>query len=1058
MKLSKSQSKIYNNNNAIAELHKKNLALKNQAAQIPKEKGAKKVKKLAAEIAKNSLKASDITSANIDLKFELEQRRSVLQERIVSNPKKRSSAIAEIEAHSKLVSKHDQAIKESAQKQEAAVQKAAQKEKAAVQKAAQKQENTYQKEKTKLFKSASNFIRDPASLNKILAPLAQRKGVQKSVGAGEMARSGLSALGFAAKNMGSLANVVSSRAFYKEEAAKIAMGKTGKKEDSFFLKLLDDPDSVKFLEENGDNLGNLVETIAPTLISIGIRGLSKLPEFQKKIKAHEKKHGALAELEERLEGLEDVADQNELESKQIAELTEQIAERKQLEQSISTAKTLEALDQKGINAEYIQEKLLPIAINPLKKILEKPEDIIAVANAALEASSQKDPQKAAEARQVIIDKIDVGELIGSSGLRDFLINEGDNLAKVATAVMATNEGAKKGAEKLGVTPEMMEQVIPKVTQMAASVLSDTDKLTEVYHELMASNAKLSDIKSKEVEQEEIDRSELSEEQIQELDEHIEELKQQKNEVLFDMIGSASEVALEDGVLNSVRGNISGLLDENQEALASMVAHNFDRLAKANEPGQLLTGVDPSLAVNTVAAVTDLASVVLKETSNEQIRSLAASGRNLMVASEEESPAIVQGLINEGMAILGNPNVAASLQNVGSAIEGSNADISKVAVNAMANSELKGVFSEEQINGAVPIVTKVLGGALSSAQDIATIVTKAQELNASLDKQAEGLTPKQAGGFGAIIDSLSNIVEQPGISETLSRDLPGFLEANIESLAESAVKFVKKTPALAARTKEMGVSDELIQDAVKLGADMLSDAAPIVDKFARATLKEKGQLVTIISDIRDLENTPEENQKKAVMKVVSNVMALKESSPELSDVIDKELPALLEKNQEQLAKVIDEVIKTKAGPELKLKTEKIIKVVADNLPAVTELADLYSKGKYAAMFPKIVKLAFKKNVLSTAIGTLSRVRKHKKRQKKAALEDVIGETIEKDIDKEAPASPSPDKGVVANLEQGDRVGLEDIRKKMGKHIGSSKPKAPVISPAKQEMMQSSDKGK
>ena len=1043
MKLSKGQSKIYNNNNSIAELNKQNLALRKQAEQLPNEENNKKAKKLAAKITKNSLKIAEITSSNIDLELELEQRRSMLEERIANDsttPKKRASAITEISDHSKLVAKHAQELQAQALAKK------------------QKQEKIYRTEKTKLFSAATNFIREPARLNNILAPLAQREGEQVSVGAGEMARSGLSALGFAARNIGSVVSVAGSRNFYKEEAAKIPRGKGENEDTSFFLKLLDDPDSVQFLEANSDKLGNLVETIAPTLISIGIRELSKLPEFQKQIKTHEKKHGALEGLEERLDELEGIDDPNELESKQIAELKERINERNQLKQKISTAQTLEALKQNGINAEYIQEKLLPIAINPLKKILESPEDIIAVANAALEASSQKDPQKAAEARQFIIDKIDVGELIGSSGLEDFLINEGGNLAKIVTTVMATNEGVRNRVGQLGVTPEMVEQVIPKVTQMAASALSDTDRLTEMYHELMASNAQLSGVKSREAELEEIDRSELNEEQIQELDERIELLKQEKNAVLSDMIGSASEVALEDGMLNSVRANISSLLDENQEALASMVAHNFDRLAKPNEPGQLLTGVDPSLAVNAIAAVTDLASVVLKETSNEQIRSLVASGRNLMVASEDDSPAIVQELINDGMAILGNPNVAASLQNVGAAIEWSNADISKVAVNAMANSNLKGVFSEEQINGAVPIVTKVLGGALSSVQDMTTIVTKAQELNASLDKQAEGLTPKQAGGFGAIIDSLSNIVEQPGISETLSRDLPGFLKANRESLAESAVKFVKKTPDLAARTKDMEVSDDLIKDTVRLGADMLSDAAPMVDKFAKATLKEKGQLVSIISDIRDLGNAPEENQKKAVIKVVSDVMALKESSPELSDVIDKELPALLEKNQEQLAKVIDEVIKTKAGPELQLKTEKIIKVVADNLPAVTELANLYSKGKYAAMFPKVVKLAFKKNVLSTAVGTLSRLRKHKKKQKKAALEDVIGETIEKDVDKAGPGGPSPSKGVVADIEHGDRAGLENIRKKMSKHIGSSKPKAPVISRAKREMMQSGNKRK
>ena len=343
--------------------------------------------------------------------------------------------------------------------------------------------------------------------------------------------------------------------------------------------------------------------------------------------------------------------------------------------------------------------------------------------------------------------------------------------------------------------------------------------------------------------------------------------------------------------------------------------------------------------------------------------------------------------------------------------------------------------------------------------------------ANLDKTTEGLTAQQAGSFGMIIDSLNNIVSKPGISHTLSKDLPAFLEKNRDSIPKIALDLVKKSPDLAAQTKELGVSDDLIKDVAKLGVDILIDAAPMVDKLAQATLKEKDQLVTIISDIRDLANAPEENQKKAVLKVVSNIISLKESSPDLKDIFDKELPVLLEKNQEQLAKVIDGVIHTKAGPGLKLKTEKIIKIVADNLPAVTELADLYSKGKYAAMFPKIVKLAFKKDVLSTAIGTLSRIRKHEAQKKKEAVEDVIGETIQKDVDKQSSVTSSPQKVTpregaktskqmdsIPESERSDLDRLKHIRKKMDKHIGPSHQTRPVISSTKHKKLTSKEKAK
>ena len=99
----------------------------------------------------------------------------------------------------------------------------------------QQQKQIYNQEKAKLYKSASNFIKDPASLNNILTPLAQKKGSKESVGVRDVASSGLAALSFAVKNIGSVIDVVGSTSFYKEEAEKIPMGKGVKEEASFFL-------------------------------------------------------------------------------------------------------------------------------------------------------------------------------------------------------------------------------------------------------------------------------------------------------------------------------------------------------------------------------------------------------------------------------------------------------------------------------------------------------------------------------------------------------------------------------------------------------------------------------------------------------------------------------------------------------------------------------------------------------------------------------------------------------------------------------------------------------
>ncbi len=1012
MKLSEYQNQIYKNNKNILELYEKNLVLKKAAAKSIKDKDEVTAKKLGAEIHQNSLKASGIEGSNITLASTLEQRRSVLDKKIndiIQKPltkdsqKELSDLRGEIEAHSKLAAQHEREVQKEAQAKK------------------QKQAEIYKSEKTKLYSSASNFIGDPVSLNNILTPFAQKKGTKESVGVGDMLSSGLSAFGFALKNVGSVIDIAGSTSFYKEEAAKIPMGKGVKEEASFFLKLLDDPDSVEFLKANSTKLGNLVETIAPTLISVGIRELSKLPELQESLIVHEKQHGLLISLEAKLKKLQTNLAPNEVDKQQIAELTEQISNRKMLEQRISLAKTVEALEKAGITAEYIQKKLLPIAINPLKEILKSPQDVIEVANASLDIILEKDPKKTQKSLQFIASKIDFGALIGSSGLQEFLVTDSANLAKIATIVMATNEKAKDQADKLGITPEIVQQVIPAVTQIASVALADSNKLTEVYKEMVASNTKLSDIARQEKVQKEIDRSSLSEEQIKELDARNEILKKQKSEILSEMAGSASKVVLQDNFLNSVRDNVSGLLDKNQVAIGEMVTHRLGkmdeeslprqiltnvspefaknvtvavtglvstvlketsnkqiqslatsgqslltaskeerakvvqdlasqgmailnnenvvksigqvgqllttekeqvqlivdnalktapvkqqleelgvapsmvqglvplvtqvgaellseanvkkipeiysafteftasaskekaqkeidrsslseeqikgldeqtealskqknvalskligsatdivlqdnvlnsvrdnvsglldknqvaitemvthRLGKMDEeslPRQVLVGVSPEFAKNVTGAVTGLVSTVLKETSNEQIQSLAASGQSLLTATKEERSAVVQDLASQGMAILGNSQVADSLQNVGTTLVNSSADISKIAFNALTNSPLKGVITKEQIQDAVPIVTKTVGAVLNSSQDIVTIATKSQELLSGLDKTTKGLTLKQAGSFGTIIESLSNIVNQPGITGALTKDLPEFLQKN-----------------------------------------------------------------------------------------------------------------------------------------------------------------------------------------------------------------------------------------------------------------------------------------
>ena len=190
----------------------------------------------------------------------------------------------------------------------------------------------------------------------------------------------------------------------------------------------------------------------------------------------------------------------------------------------------------------------------------------------------------------ILGNENIGKSLGE--VSQLLRTEKEQVQLIVDNALKTDP-AKEQLKKFGVDPAIVQGLVPLVTEVGAELFSQANinKVPELY----SAFTKLSGITSKEKAQQEIDRSELNEEQIQELDKQIEGLEKEKNVALSGMIGQASEIVLEDNVLNSVPDNISGLLDKNQEAISGMVAHNIEQLDKASLPGQLLSGVSPSFA-------------------------------------------------------------------------------------------------------------------------------------------------------------------------------------------------------------------------------------------------------------------------------------------------------------------------------------------------------------------------------------------------------------------------------------------------------------------------------
>jgi hypothetical protein len=113
---------------------------------------------------------------------------------------------------------------------------------------------------------------------------------------------------------------------------------------------------------------------------------------------------------------------------------------------------------------------------------------------------------------------------------------------------------------------------------------------------------------------------------------------------------------------------------------------------------------------------------------------------------------------------------------------------------------------------------------------------------------------------------------------------------------------------------------------------------------------------------------ETQQKDKVLKLVGSILEFKNKNPEVKAVIEKDLPDILTKHSKELGGVIDQFLnQTPMGRNLNLRGEKVLNIVAENLPQVTEVAEAFAKKQYGKMILKAIPLLFKKDVLSTLIG-------------------------------------------------------------------------------------------
>ncbi len=116
-----------------------------------------------------------------------------------------------------------------------------------------------------------------------------------------------------------------------------------------------------------------------------------------------------------------------------------------------------------------------------------------------------------------------------------------------------------------------------------------------------------------------------------------------------------------------------------------------------------------------------------------------------------------------------------------------------------------------------------------------------------------------------------------------------------------------------------------------------------------------------------------------------MIEIKNNNPEISKIIEKDLPELLTKHASSLGPVVDEFLnKTPKGQKLKLDGEKLVKIAGKHAPELIKIADKFSKHEYGKIIVPALKLLSDPKVLGVVAETIVNLGKSKFSKDKEAV--------------------------------------------------------------------------
>ncbi|NRB10550.1 MAG: hypothetical protein HRU35_02900 [Rickettsiaceae bacterium] len=624
---------------------------------------------------------------------------------------------------------------------------------------------------------------------------------------------------------------------------------------------------------------------------------------------------------------------------------------------------------------------------------------------------------------------------------------------------AINRKGKDGqnlTEKIGITPELVTDVVKLIADAAPNIINDSEKLENLltsFKDLLAVVERMAD----KADGKKLTKAEKKE-QIKALSKFlrnvivlvndkkaIEPLLKGLQEILaknknLDTIGNvvAKAIAKEMTTDEDLKEILAGVDGENYNKITEHAANIIKTVADpdktteiltiANSLSELLQELDSekldinkfkAKAINFVSSVTDIVTdenviksvqdnvaniLQLKSTTNEGEQNIwqniAGNVIQKQIRENEKVAAVLSSNDDNGRKFFEN----ATLTGVNIATSFLNNSKSSTIVNTLSS-------FKEVLNSPDAELSEIKTKKLKDlANNVLTLVSNDAVVSSMQSEVKELLTNNEQG----IKDITSNILTKLPIKKPAPKENKETKKQEKTELITADKQEEKKQQETTTIAKQLGLKDK----DVEVIKDVVTDVLPIVNDFVSNAAKDKqlkvvvNEVLTLGQMITELKAEKSDGTKKTsagkgdkdekiklkgnhiaqINRIVKSVAILIDENKQLQEVMDKKLPDLLQEHGESIGDIIAE--KSKIAKAINV--GKIIANSGKLLPHLLKFYNHLEKKNYRKAYSELAKFGGKAAAIGIATGVKLLVYKVQDKLNKlinnGKLEDVIIDSI------------------------------------------------------------------